>query len=365
MADTGIGLDASEYFMLEAGATQDLVPANKTELAIWTQGYNGVNSYITCQPVAASDYLVTGDARDYDTGQLVDINNVVDFSIGDIGRKNGVYFKGQISNLKVTVLDGSERSRFYPGIIYSYVDPDATDVPMPQSTVLVDEWCVGEDVTKFLYDSPPWTRTGETFNRTATGWNSLKISDYPTYDGMSKVSVGEVSAGVNLFWTDRVTGNNSNAPLQANTSYVVNASSGLRIDANNVAITVSNIKVTKVTHGIMTNFGTTQPYVPLLGDREAYLGFTTSATDYIRGVRNPEHGNNFLISESFNEESSPVGSILVSGGVSLVCGVRQSSTLKYDNPNGFTGEQIQHAFQYPNTFKVIKPTDPDYPDYQP
>ena len=58
---------------------------------------------------------------------------------------NGLFFKGQISNLKLIDYTDPENCRFYKGIVYSDVDPEAADVQMPNTNMLKDEWC-NEDV---------------------------------------------------------------------------------------------------------------------------------------------------------------------------------------------------------------------------
>ncbi|WP_422134941.1 hypothetical protein [Endozoicomonas sp. ALD040] len=178
--------------------------------------------------------------------------------------------KGQIYNLKLIDNIDPDNSRSYPGVIHSYVDPSATDVPMPDSTVLIDELGDGD------------------------------------------------------------------------------------------------------TNGTMYNFGAAQPYVPLLGDRQAYLG-NRSASGYVRGVsktsfssyRDPNTTK--PVEGSWTNALPPINSLLISDSgikVKVTGHLNNSSyTVHYSVVTGTT-EQVKVAFQYPNAFKIIKPTDPDYGDYQ-
>lgn len=270
MAETGIGLSASEYYFQADGfIIDDLSVATDTEVAYWTPNYNGVNSYVEIPEWNATNKEVTGTARKSD-GTLVDINTVVtSTTIGKLD--NGNFFEGQISNLKLVDKTNPSNSRFYPGIIYSYVDPDATDVPMPSSTVLVDEW---------------------------------------SEDGS--------------------------------------------------------------TNGTMINFGTTQPYVPLLGDREEYWAGLADG-DWKRGVNLAEQrftmngsssGRQGSLPNNINQTTMPIQSLLVASNVTVKVGeIVNNMAIVFDS-NGNSDDSIQHAFQYPNTFKVIKPTDPDHPDFR-
>lgn len=287
-------------------------PENSTK---WTPNYNGVNSYVSIPEwkptgkfeiecdvyldsikawrmiigtdLALSDGLywqVDAEGKIPNTDQSVGIGlNKLKYSypsgvskrtvkyIGASKKRDGSgfqdFFKGQISNVRLTDLDNPSNSRYYPGIVYTYEDPYSPTVSMPSSTVLVDE----------------------------------------------------------------ISGQ----------------------------------------HGTMTNFGTTQPYVPLLGDRLEYLSNHT-ADKYVRGcgetitnqlslTATNSAGN---IGSFVNQASAkiPKGSILCSDGYSIVTTevVSNNSTVRASNLTGDVAS-MQRAFQYPNTFKVIKPTDPDYP----
>ncbi|WP_163370930.1 hypothetical protein [Endozoicomonas acroporae] len=272
-------------------------------------------------------------------------------------------FKGQISNLRLIDLDNPSNSRYYPGVIYSYVDKNATDVPMPQSAVLMEEWGKGEEIQDQQNPLPSmWSKDGDIYTKTATGWSGLMIADTGRIGDVIKV---ECTAIHNM----KIYGNGSGYVLTPNTPTYLKVGSQCVIDGLNSTDSgwVEGLKVTKVTHGILNNFGTTQPYVPLLGDREEYLGEYSLAPNYLRGLR---RDNNHMTSHSttgrfgsFRGDARnriPVGSVVSHNGITNVITneFRDDATI-----TAAWSQEAQHAFQYPNTFKVIKPTDPDYGDY--
>ncbi len=125
------------------------------------------------------------------------------------------------------------------------------------------------------------------------------------------------------------------------------------------------------TNGTLYNFGTDQPYVPLLGEREEHLGEYEGDGGYIRGISvsrasmtfagSPRPRAGSLNGELTNEFN---GSMLVGcdGLKAKIASVVMDSAFRVDKLN-LSDTQLQRTFQYPNIFKIIKPTDPDYGDY--
>lgn len=115
-------------------------------------------------------------------------------------------------------------------------------------------------------------------------------------------------------------------------------------------------------NGTMENFGSSQSYVPVLGDGEAFCGNYTSGKNWVRGVaKNFDYltGNK---GGSFVADDIPTGSRLISGDFMATVD-RKESDPTIELVRELTPNSLQQAFQYPNTFKVIKPTDPDYDEY--
>lgn len=351
------------------------VDAKYTSLQI-----NGVDSTIT------GDYVSNALNKGFNKLSLTGGVGIVITGIG-CGQSDRNSFKGQISNLKLVDKENPENSRFYPGIVYSYVDPDATDVPMPDSTVLVDEWCAETELTSNISGTARvedgWTYLPRT-SAEDTGYLNIPVHSV----GLYKIEFdAESTTGKSAFFSLRVVDftspstnafyvNGLNVGTWPGVGFVL-ATGGitgtskvvLQCDNDSSSIRVKNIKVTKVTHGIMTNFGTTQPYVPLLGDREEYCGNNTNVhSKYIRGVRSfPKTLVSSGATEgSWGTQSSGIvdGSILTSNGIATVVGGNRD----YGDWLPYTGEyskELQRAFQYPNTFKVISQEDVDYNDYAP
>ncbi len=332
----------------------------------WTPNYNGVNSCVeipewkpagefecdltTIVKASTFSFIMGNTAKDNffgfkTTGQGVYCSSNMQFvvspsetgfskakltgnsgcSLNEIGcRGKRDFFKGQISNLKLIDKENPENSRFYPGVIYSYVDPDATEVPVPDSTMLVDEWCVGEDALHTPDSVTNWSKSGDVWTRTNTDtWSSLNITGTHPAGTVFEVEVREVSNDVYLF-TPRAEGGNRGIKMPPNKPVFVKLEKDSHIwfDKSGGTIRIAGIKVTKVTHGTMTNFGTDQPYVPLLGDREEYCG--TYNSRYIRGVAKvngsltalAKTGTTVVGSFVGSPNKLPLGSMVVANGIS-------------------------------------------------
>ena len=116
------------------------------------------------------------------------------------------------------------------------------------------------------------------------------------------------------------------------------------------------------TDGVITNPDPNQPYAPLLGQNQHYLGGRSDGT-YQNGV---DTANNRMSSSDTGtglmgswQDSPPItGSILRSnnGAVVTVLQITNSTDIEYSVVNG-NAEQIQLGYQYPNTFSVETPSD--------
>lgn len=277
------------------------------------------------------------------------------------GRFEGQFLKGQISNLKLIDKENKENSRFYPGIIYSYVDPNATDVPMPTTDILVNEW----DTGKVVGENITWTVNGQgSINpeghivftgagQAKSNFNMLKGKQY-------KVTISLSSGDTEIaYMSGADTGGFAKFKNPIDVQWLnVTRDGTLGINVKG-ACTLYKILIEETTDGVMFNFGNTQPHVPLLGDREEYAGDLNN-----RGVRdrelvsNPKDANGATGSFWQRAKDIPAGSILTSQGKTQV--VEESG--QYNSIRSTTPYD-QHAFQYPNTFLVVKPTDPDYSSY--
>lgn len=337
---------------------------------------------------SVTDGVLNGfsDALNYVDGVLTDlvsegfhrIKTVVSsfpYPLGYIGKnKYGHRWKGQISNLKLIDKTNPDNSRFYSGVVYSYVDPNTVNVPMPSSTVLVDEWCEVEELATNLtaFDKFP---------------NTISCTDL-------SFTVGDRASGVYL--SDRLTGSVLRVQAKGTTtvegtfhqitgtlSYSTILEHKFDLDITYKVkdlgtdkftayfrfpaagtMTFEYLKVTKVTHGIMINFGspeTGQPYVPLLGDRDEYCGnYSDPGLTWKRGVRRGiTHLTNYNGGSWQDATKIPANSLITAGGeLFYLDAAINTRDLVIKNPSG-DGKR----FQYPNTFKVIKLTDPDYGDY--
>ena len=117
----------------------------------------------------------------------------------------------------------------------------------------------------------------------------------------------------------------------------------------------------KTTHGIIQNPNSAQPFVPLLGDREESLRLGDSA--WSRGLN---QGRRRMLWLWGPLSKTPDGSLMIANDVILVTANGSNTNNAeciYSPDHSYTTDQIQKAFQYPNVFKVVKPTDPDYEQY--
>ena len=198
------------------------------------------------------------------------------FAVNYLGNKGGASqgFEGQLTNIRLTNSSGLSGSRYYRDITDDYVDPAATDVPLPSDVHLKDELGIG------------------------------------------------------------------------------------------------------ITDGEPFNFGTSQPFAPSLGNREEYNS-NRSGGDYVRGVAIPirviDMGSFRLIGDDDIDKSPdielmsnvPVNSFIEASELTIKITTHYSSNgIRWDKSVPYPDEQIQTAFQYPNVFRVIKPGDPDYGDYE-
>lgn len=359
---------------------------------VWAKGYNGslfghgIDSTADKVPLATLTEMQQGVHIKLTRQMMIDVgmplNNTFRnmTTIGSRFNKPTSCFKGQISNLKLIDKENPSNSRFYPGVIYSYVDPDATNVPMPVSTVLIDEWCEAENVKyDFTLNNQVGQPESELLGSDGFVWRATPVSgaipaDHSVAFTTSRYEVGSyylfefnadiISGGLKFGTPD--SGSEANVVKGFNTiirrsNRNVTELSFYRSRHDAAEIRITGFKITKVTHGILTNLGSHQPYVPLLGDRDEYCPNYNGAP-FIRGVSTREPLLAGAYPASFNGKIFPASTILVAGSVSRK--VLVSEAPSYDiRTDGEYSQEFQHAFQYPNVFKVIKPTDPDYGDY--
>ncbi len=289
---------------------------------------------------------------------------------------------GQISNLKLIDYNDPENCRFYKGTIYSYVDPESTNVQMPKVTILKDEWCKEKDALT-IQASDGWVVNNNSVSLNAAGTKAINISTNDiSNEGIYRFTSDPITAdNVRVYFTEADGTDNSifigtttglvakKVDVYFKTEFHVDRGCRiwLRIDdhPSNRSSEINNITLTKTTHGIIRNPNSVQPWVPLLGNREEFCG-DWNVNNFIRGVLFTEgfvditwHGGG----SSF-ENKIPNGSIIISTNIVLNNSIFQESggSYRFSKING-TNDQIQKAFQYPNVFKVIKPTDPDYEFY--
>ena len=273
--------------------------------------------------------------------------------LGTENRKPKYCFKGQIYNFKLIDLDSSDNSKFYSGIICSYVAPETTDVAMPSSNILIDNWCKPVVYKNTFKVKDVFTISGHPAIRLTTKGDSEEVNTWLSGNYL------QVGSGISVTGMEASTVNDNDFILLSTTEGI---SKG------------DIITLTKVTHGILYNFGTYKPCVPLLRDREEYCSNLTDGS-FIRGVNSAWNiltgavvSNCLPGSWNGDDELStrfPVGSILVGGAhLAKIAQIGQHHPENVTLEGSYT-ESIQKAFQYPHSFKVIKPTDPDYNDYLP
>lgn len=381
-----------------------------------------------------------------------------------LGAKDGLYeiFKGQISNLKLIDYNDPENCRFYKGTIYSYADPESTNVQIPNVTILKDEWCdelLIEDKIIHIPELAPYTlfdifTTLKIGNRYLVSFEpENKTAQYqPTFFGDGNYHSGDYEAEViakNTKVAIKATGvkfpamrakvkikkryniiteipestssfvevlsENSLKMIELNDSYsqpiskkldvgrmyfvkgmanLISGSARLRINniddmvlpkngsfnhifqatgINPISVKrasgpttgiIEKLEVKETTHGTIRNPNSIQPWVPLLGNREYFCtNFNGIFQDkqYSRGLHlNDTHA---LIRPEGMSTSQiiPKGTLFIKE--SFVIKLTYTGLPITGVYHNGTKDQIQKAFQYPNVFKVIKPTDPDYEYY--
>lgn len=381
-----------------------------SHIIAWASGYNGVNAFgeiqvwstlgkceISCD-VYVNDthgYIFTsGDRRTrfylrstgltfvgdagsqipleaYIDGDAVDVNGDHPLGIGwhqlravyatgsvrFIGsRHDGAEaWNGQISNIKLTDLEDPENTRFYDGILKTYVDPDSSDVSVPTDFVLVDRF--GSKQVLFN-DTIPLPE--------GSGYQTVKV-----YDGLVVGRMYYIKASSNLPQYNLIGSDISGYINRRLDQFFIATSTTLHVKSDGSGIGPDRVYIMELsesTDGRLLNFGNSQPWVPLLGDRDEYNGDYTNG-DWLRGIAS----NLFTSTSTKSRPGSylgkaltkiPTHSKLVSNKVVIL--VKDSNGHSSNiliNRGEHTTEEIQKAFQYPNVFKVIKPSDPDYGDY--
>lgn len=118
------------------------------------------------------------------------------------------------------------------------------------------------------------------------------------------------------------------------------------------------------TDGVLYNLGTTDSYVPLLQDRQAYAG-NQNGQLFIGGIWVEND-----ISVDVSKIGTPSASCLFEIGDKLIAGngaqlyIRSTgSTVAKCNRIYGSEDQIINGFKYPNVFTLVKPSDPDYGDF--
>ena len=135
-------------------------------------------------------------------------------------------------------------------------------------------------------------------------------------------------------------------------------------DSANVSMPDSMVleEVWSGNNGILTNLGSTQPFVPHLKEGEEYVG-NYNDSGYTRGIIKAS-GYIYLTSQSeIGQSGSFTASTLIPKGATLEASNGATlKNIKFDKNlwcqceviSG-TDEEIQKGFQYPNTFKITQP----------
>ena len=303
--------------------------------------------------------LIVGDG----SGSATNVPFMNDEGVTRIGNSTSSNnpFDGQIRNLRLTDIDNPQNSRFYPSIIRSE--------NMPTDLVLVDELGQTTPDNRFLN----W----ESANRGALVSESNNGRTVVTRSNIVGVANGTRTVLQRLTEGQvyRYTCDNDNVTLSVFNVDFSSLSVGLTgvnifiAPSNRIFLYIApkqvnrdetcNISLNEVTTGTLTNFPAAQPWVPLLGTNQAYLGNLTDGP-WTRGVRLDERRltsalNNPTVGEkgSFQNGSIPVGSILSAGKVILQVFTSSSSSdaVTYAVVSG-TDAEIQAAFEYPNVFDI-------------
>lgn len=248
-------------------------------------------------------------------------------------------FKGQISNIKLIDKFNKSNSRFFPGVIKSFVDNEASSVSIPFSAEMVDEW--GKDAVIGAYEGDPVTDQSYSV--------AVEMQANVTYQIVIKGTgnLGKIACGIG-----GVLGYAYRSSITLNRDFSGRVS--FRMDADGITMTETSIVYN--TNFKLKNFGSAEPSAPLLGDREAYLMNYTG----VNGKRGIQPETNRLAIRDFD---LAINDLMVSSGIAIKIIATINSTDWSFDKLGNENQKIQYAFQYPNTFQIIKPTDPDYGDY--
>lgn len=330
-------------------------------------------SYIGVGLGAIAAVRVTADLNNVEASSIdnvltLDVDGMTNSVTGGIhrnievigGRSTVSQLDGQLYNLRLTDLDNPSNSRFYPSLIES--------VDMPDGLELVDE--LGpKDITNTV--RPGGRGNG---NEQITSYSEGVLS-IERISGTGSIGVGFFSTRktiiANVIESSGAGFRSQGQDVEAGqtfTMFTEGSNDATRLVFDLASTTVGDIgtltlRFFEVTDGTLTNFPAAQPWVPVLGDGQAYnSGHTNGSGTFINGAGTGPFGpwiTRFLdtsgigASWSNKDDIFPVGSLIKNG---LVVAQRRPTGMEGAVNALFatlnTDEEFQAAFEYPNVFDI-------------